>query len=108
MSQQEHPEKPTPDNEPEAVVPAPDNEPEAAVPAPEPVAAETPRTRGRVNRFVRHHATQLVAVGLLAAVIGGGVGAIATHKEGGDRVHQEHHRGDHEGNHEGDHEDGDR
>lgn len=95
MSQQEHPDKP-----------APDNEPEVAPPAAEPVVS--PRTPGRFGRFVRHHATQLVAVGLLAAALGGGLGAMAAHEEGGEGAHQEHHRGDHEGNHDSDHEDGDR
>ncbi|HEX8870484.1 MAG TPA: hypothetical protein VF821_32765, partial [Lentzea sp.] len=73
-----------------------------------------PRTPGRFGRFIRHRATQLVAVGLVAAVVGAGAAAIASHEEGGDRIHQEHHRGDHRGDHEGhqesDHEnnDGDR
>jgi hypothetical protein len=52
--------------------------PAAAVPA-EPIpSAAAPASRGRVRRFAGHRATQLVAVGLLGLVLGGGiVGAIA-------------------------------
>jgi uncharacterized protein HemX len=93
LSQQEQPENPSADSPPEAVSEQPPPPPE--------------RTRGRAARFVRHRATQLVAVGLLAAVIGGGAGVLAVHEEGESGHHREHRQGhdqNNEGDHEGDHE----
>ncbi|USX52376.1 hypothetical protein [Lentzea sp. HUAS12] len=50
--------------------------PPAATPA-----AAVPAGPGRGRRFVRHRATQLVAVGLLGLVLGGGiVGAVAANR----------------------------
>ena len=79
--------------------PAPDQpaataaEPPPAAPQPAPTAAEAPpaaapipsaaapASRGRVRRFAGHRATQLVAVGLLGLVLGGGiVGAVAANR----------------------------
>lgn len=60
-----------------AEAPSDPNQP-AASPVP-PVAA--PVRRSRVRGFARHRATQLVAVGLLGLVLGGGiVGAIAANR----------------------------
>lgn len=57
----------------------------AAAPAATPAApipsAAAPASRGRARRFAGHRATQLVAVGLLGLVLGGGiVGAIAANR----------------------------
>jgi hypothetical protein len=44
-------------------------------------AAAVPAGRGRARRFAGHRATQLVAVGLLGLVLGGGiVGAVAANR----------------------------
>jgi len=52
--------------------------PPAATPAP---PAAVPAPRGRARRFAGHRATQLVAVGLLGLVLGGGiVGAVAANR----------------------------
>jgi hypothetical protein len=52
--------------------------PPAATPAP---PAAVPASRGRARRFAGHRATQLVAVGLLGLVLGGGiVGAVAANR----------------------------
>ncbi|MFD4643019.1 hypothetical protein ACFWN2_37315 [Lentzea sp. NPDC058436] len=59
---------------PPSAAQAPAGPPPAATPA-----AAVPAGRGR--RFVRHRATQLVAVGLLGLVLGGGiVGAVAANR----------------------------
>lgn len=93
MSQQEPPpENPTTDSAPEAVSEQP--------PSP-------PRTPGRAARFVRHRATQLVAVAVLAVAIGGGVTALVMHEEGDSGTQQERHGShgdDHESDHDNDHE----
>ncbi|MFE0022070.1 hypothetical protein [Amycolatopsis sp. NPDC059021] len=50
-----------------------------------PAAAAQPRQPGGFRRFVAHRATQLVAVGVLGLVVGGGVVGIvaaATHHDG--------------------------
>ncbi len=55
----------------------------AEAPPPPPPAAATPVAAGpgRVRRFAGHRATQLVAVGLLGLVLGGGVvGAVAANR----------------------------
>ncbi|WP_143091510.1 hypothetical protein [Lentzea albida] len=67
----------TPAAAPAAETPAgPPPPPPAATPA-----AAVPAGPGRGRRFVRHRATQLVAVGLLGLVLGGGiVGAVAANR----------------------------
>lgn len=62
--------------------PGPQSTPEQpAATASEAPAAATPAGPGRVRRFAGHRATQLVAVGLLGLVLGGGiVGAIAANR----------------------------
>ncbi|WP_086667780.1 hypothetical protein [Lentzea kentuckyensis] len=63
-----------------AAEPPPAAAPAAAPAAPIPSAA-APAGRGRARRFAGHRATQLVAVGLLGLVLGGGiVGAIAANR----------------------------
>ncbi|MET8761511.1 hypothetical protein [Lentzea sp. NPDC004782] len=60
---------------------APAGHPGAAPEAPVTHPAAAPVTRGRVRRFAGHRATQLVAVGLLGLVLGGGiVGAVAANR----------------------------
>lgn len=71
-------------NEPRAAQPAPDQTTAAEAPAPPPAAvpsAAVPAQPGRARRFAGHRATQLVAVGLLGLVLGGGiVGAVAANR----------------------------
>lgn len=81
------PPEPPNQNDPQAARPAPDQVPEqpAATAAEAPAApippAAAPVKRSRVKGFARHRATQLVAVGLLGLVLGGGiVGAIAANR----------------------------
>ncbi|MFE9750660.1 hypothetical protein ACFYOT_37625 [Saccharothrix saharensis] len=53
-------------------------QPAAAVPAaPDPGHHSPPAGRATIGRVVRHRATQLVAVGLLGLVLGGGIVALA-------------------------------
>ncbi|WP_309115529.1 hypothetical protein [Saccharothrix sp.] len=60
---------------------------QAVPPAPPPAHAgfPPPRRETRVGRVARHRATQLVAVGLLGLVLGGGLVALFDHDRGHDR-----------------------
>ncbi|MFD4673642.1 hypothetical protein ACFWNN_28220 [Lentzea sp. NPDC058450] len=76
----------TPGPQPEPQQPEPQQAPPAATaaeppPAAAPVPPVPPARRGRVRRVAGHRATQLVAVGLLGLVLGGGiVGAVAANR----------------------------
>ncbi|WP_394617463.1 hypothetical protein JNUCC0626_49110 [Lentzea sp. JNUCC 0626] len=68
----------TPGQQPTAAEPPPAAAPPPAAPLPPP---PPPRRPGRVRRVAGHRATQLVAVGLLGLVLGGGiVGAVAANR----------------------------
>ncbi|MEU5694813.1 hypothetical protein [Actinosynnema sp. NPDC020468] len=71
-------------------------EPPPVASAQEPVApAVAPRRR--FTGFVRHRATQLVAVGLLGLVLGAGITALVAHERDDDQakvVQQDHRQGD--------------
>ncbi|MFI9812017.1 hypothetical protein [Saccharothrix variisporea] len=91
MPDQPHPEgtpdQPTPAG-PTAEQPAEAHAAGAEPPPAAPPAADhpTPPRRGAaVGRFARHRATQLVAVGLLGLVLGGGFVALLDHDRGHDR-----------------------
>ncbi|MET9226527.1 hypothetical protein [Lentzea sp. NPDC003310] len=79
------PQQPAPPHPAPADTPAATSAEAPAGPPPPPPAATpsaaVPTPPGRGRRFVRHRATQLVAVGLLGLVLGGGiVGAIAANR----------------------------
>ncbi|MFD9705848.1 hypothetical protein [Lentzea sp. NPDC059081] len=84
LPQQPAPQQPAP-QQPTAAQPTAEHA-AAAPPPPPPPAAGVPVTAvpaqpGRVRRFAGHRATQLVAVGLLGLVLGGGVvGAVAANR----------------------------
>ncbi|HUQ60184.1 hypothetical protein [Lentzea sp.] len=85
--------------QPEAAPQHPAAEHPAAAPPPPAAAAPVavaPAAPGRVRRFAGHRATQLVAVGLLGLVLGGGIVGAATrfdHRGGPGHVRM-HERGD--------------
>ncbi|MEU7477698.1 hypothetical protein AB0A63_17035 [Lentzea sp. NPDC042327] len=76
----------------------PQPDPAAATPAAAPPPPAPPVTRSRLRGFARHRATQLVAVGLLGLVLGGGiVGAVTANRfddRGGPGHHRVHDRGE--------------
>jgi hypothetical protein len=70
------PAQPDPAGDQPAAQPA--SEPAATAAEPPPSTAATPSDRrARVRGFVGHRATQLVAVGLLGLILGGGIVALA-------------------------------